>query len=45
MIYEVDIPWRIDQNSFQKDLREKAEELGLNISIQHRKIFETINRI
>jgi len=45
MIYEVDIPWRIDQHAFQKDLREKATELGLNISIQHRKIFETINRI
>jgi len=45
MIYEVDIPWRIDQSAFQKDLREKATELGLNISIQHRKIFEAINRI
>ncbi len=45
MIYEVDIPWKIDQKSFQKDLREKAAQLGLNINIQHRKIFEAINRI
>jgi glycine cleavage system transcriptional repressor len=45
MIYEVDIPWRIDQIAFEKDLRQKAKELELNISIQHRKIFETINRI
>ncbi len=45
MIYEVDIPWRIDQKTFQKELREKATHLGLDISIQHRKIFEAINRI
>ena len=45
MIYEVDIPWRIDQQSFQQELREKAGHLGLDISIQHRKIFEAINRI
>ena len=45
MIYEVDVPWRIDQKEFQRELREKAGEMGLEISIQHRKIFETINRI
>jgi glycine cleavage system transcriptional repressor len=45
MIYEVDIPAQIDQNSFYRDLRKKAESLALNISIQHRNIFESINRI
>lgn len=45
MIYEVDVPWKIDQKAFEVDLRKKAAELGLGISIQHRKIFETINRI
>jgi glycine cleavage system transcriptional repressor len=45
MIYEVDMPWRIDQRVFHQELREKAAQLGLNISIQHRKIFEAINRI
>ena len=45
MIYEVDIPAHIDQNSFYRDLREKAKSLALNISIQHRNIFESINRI
>ncbi len=45
MIYEVDIPWKIDQKAFEADLRKKAGELGLDISIQHRKIFEMINRI
>jgi glycine cleavage system transcriptional repressor len=45
MIYEVDIPNNIDQQAFYRDLRKKAESLTLDISIQHRNIFETINRI
>jgi glycine cleavage system transcriptional repressor len=45
MIYEVDIPKDIDQQKFYWDLREKAKLLKLDISIQHRNIFETINRI
>ncbi|MDD2390963.1 MAG: ACT domain-containing protein [Desulfobacterales bacterium] len=45
MIYEVDIPDDIDQNNFVRDLRKRAENLGLDISIQHRKIFEMMNKI
>ena len=45
MIYEVDVPAGIDQAAFHRELRDTAESLGLNISIQHRNIFETINRI
>ena len=45
MIYEVDIPLEIDQQAFYNDLRIKAAELHLDISIQHRNIFEAINRI
>ena len=45
MIYEVDIPANTDQKSFYYELRETAASLDLNISIQHRNIFETINRI
>jgi glycine cleavage system transcriptional repressor len=45
MIYEVDIPNNADQQAFHRDLREKAKSLTLDISIQHRKIFESINRI
>jgi glycine cleavage system transcriptional repressor len=45
MIYEVDIPNNADQQAFYRDLREKAKSLSLDISIQHRKIFESINRI
>ena len=45
MIYEVDIPVDIDRQEFYRTLRAKATSLALNISIQHRNIFETINRI
>jgi len=45
MIYEVDVPAEIDQQGFYSDLRRKAEELSLQISIQHRNIFEAIHRI
>jgi glycine cleavage system transcriptional repressor len=45
MIYEVDIPASIDQAALYQDLRAKASLLNLTISIQHRKIFEAINRI
>ena len=45
MIYEVDIPLKADQKTFERDLRQRASELSLDISIQHRNIFEAINRI
>ncbi len=45
MIYEVDVPIDVNQQTLRKDLREKAAALGLDISIQHRYIFETLNRI
>ena len=45
MIYEVDVPVDIDQQYLYRDLREKAAALELDISIQHRNIFETLNRI
>ena len=45
MIYEVDIPTDIDQSALYRDLRTKSKSLELEISIQHRNIFESINRI
>ena len=45
MIYEVDIPGSTDTQAFEWDLRQRAAYLGLQISIQHRNIFETLNRI
>jgi glycine cleavage system transcriptional repressor len=45
MIYEVDIPATVDQNLFREALRRRGVELGLDISLQHREIFEAIHRI
>ncbi len=45
MIYEVDVPVTVDRQSLNRDLREKARSLALDISIQHRNIFKAINRI
>ncbi len=45
MIYEVDVPVNIDAHIFHRDLQDRAAELGLVISIQHRRIFEAINRV
>lgn len=45
MIYEVDIPGATDWQAFNKELRTRASELDLTLSIQHRNIFEAINRI
>lgn len=45
MIYEVDIPLSVDLNELRRALSEKAGELDLQISIQHRNIFEAMNRV
>ena len=45
MIYEVDIPLDIDQKKLRNDLQVKGDELNIQISIQHKNIFEAINRV
>ena len=45
MIYEVDVPTEIDPQALFGELKAAVNRLGLDISIQHRKIFETINRV
>ncbi len=45
MIYEVDVPAGVDQKRLRSDLRIRAAELDMQISIQHRHIFEALNRI
>jgi glycine cleavage system transcriptional repressor len=45
MIYEVDVPGTTDQQTLANELRDKAESLHLEISLQHRNIFEAIHRI
>ncbi len=45
MIYEVDIPLDVDPQALRRDLLNKGEKLDLQISMQHKNIFEAINRI
>jgi len=45
MIYEVDIPLDIDRSELRQALQAKGHELDLQINIQHKNIFEAINRI
>jgi glycine cleavage system transcriptional repressor len=45
MIYEVDIPMETDQVAFRQALQQRAGDLGLEISLQHRDIFEAVHRI
>jgi len=45
MIYEVDIPVAVDQNLFREALYQRGRELDLDVSLQHREIFEAIHRV
>ena len=45
MIYEVDIPTDANHQVLRRELRDKALDLALEISIQHKHIFEAINRV
>ncbi len=45
MIYEVDVPPTTDQAALRAELRRVAAGLDLQISIQHRRVFEALNRI
>lgn len=45
MIYEVDVPLETDRQSFREALQERAKDLGLELNLQHRDIFEALNRI
>jgi len=45
MVYEVYITPDTDQKGLFTALRDKASELGLDISIQHKNIFQAINKI
>jgi glycine cleavage system transcriptional repressor len=44
-IYEVDIPKQLDFALIQKALRDKGEEIGVTVDMQHRDIFRAINQI
>jgi glycine cleavage system transcriptional repressor len=43
--YEVDIPADTDRQAFRAALRGRACELGLDVNLQHREIFEQVHRV
>lgn len=45
MLYEVEVPPGTDQRAFATQLKEKAADLHLELTIQHKNIFDTVNRI
>ena len=45
MIYEVDVPVDIERQAFRQALQERAEALGIDLSLQHRDVFEAIHRV
>jgi glycine cleavage system transcriptional repressor len=45
MIYEVDIPNDVDLGKLRTSLKKKGDALNLEINLQHKNIFEAINRI
>ena len=45
MIYEVDIPTSVDKTSFREALYGRGREMSLEVSLQHRDIFEAIHRV
>ncbi len=44
-IYEVDIPQQVRLSEFVEELEERARELELDITVQHKRIFEDTCRI
>lgn len=45
MIFEVDIPVDTDVMALSEKLKQKASEIDLDLTIQHKNIFDAINRI
>jgi len=45
MFFEISVPREVKQNAFRQALALVAEDLGLEMSLQHRDIFEAIHRL
>jgi glycine cleavage system transcriptional repressor len=45
MSYQIWVTPDMDTTALFADLRKKADDLGLDIRIQHRNIFDAINKI
>ncbi|MDR3135015.1 MAG: amino acid-binding protein [Deltaproteobacteria bacterium] len=45
LVLEISVPVNVQQNAFRQALSLTAEEQGIEISLQHRDIFEAIHRV
>ncbi len=44
-VFEVDIPKELDYGLIQEKLRQRGQEMGVSVDLQHRDIFRAINQI
>ena len=44
-VFEVDIPKALDYGLVQEKLRQRGQEMGVSVDLQHRDIFRAINQI
>jgi glycine cleavage system transcriptional repressor len=44
-VFEVDIPKSLDSRLLQEKLRQRAQEMGVSVDLQHKDIFRAINQI
>ena len=44
-VFEISLPMEIDRNALRRTLKDKARTLGLQLSMQHRDIFEALHRV
>jgi glycine cleavage system transcriptional repressor len=44
-VFEVDIPRGLDYRLLQEKLRQRAQEMGVSVDLQHKDIFRAINQI
>ncbi len=44
-VFEVDIPKEVDYGLIQEKLRQRGQEMGVSVDLQHRDIFRAINQI
>lgn len=45
MIFEVEVPQHVDHRSLRRSMGKVCADIGLDVSVQHRDIFETIHRL
>lgn len=45
MIFEVDVPMGVEHRKLRQTMQEVCSGFGLDVSVQHRDIFETIHRV